>query len=229
MQGEEIAQGFIKAFGKRILSLVGYGSYFFDRSDKNSDIDFTLLLDSRRDGDLAKVSKLVGDNIDVTIHFIDEIEQCGWNNFYHGEQGLFFIQHLAQAKVLVGNDIFSRKAPTIDRKKYLESLIGRTKSYIDRVQNGIISSKHDLRFYQKYISRIMTDMLLINSDISFREINSSSLQDLSKVFMVSNIFTLRTKKAFSKLIAGQYNNSGLERLLDSVVYDFYKLLKTEDL
>ena len=188
-----------------------------------------LLLDSRKKGDLKKIGVLVDKKIDITVHFLDEIEQCGWDNFHHGEQGLFFIQHIAQAQVLVGDDIFSRKAIAINQERYLASLIARIKTYIDRVQRKIVEGKSDLRFFQKYISRIMTDILLLNSDISFRAINKSSPKDLEKIFKKSNVFTLRTKKAFDKLINTKCDNSEIEIILSLVVHDFYNPLRSKGL
>ena len=74
-------------FLDRVVSLVGYGSYFFDRAHDGSDIDLCLLLNTRDQDDLTILHNIVavGENshVDSTPHYLDEVKQWSWENFHH--------------------------------------------------------------------------------------------------------------------------------------------------
>ncbi len=215
-------------FGDRIISLVGYGSYYFEKSDNCNDIDLCLLLNERHNNDFISLNELIKSTspaIDITVHYLNEIEDRGWQNFTHGNHGIFFLKHLAHSELLLGDDIFARKSTLISQKKYFKSLIKQINQYTDRIQNKLIATRaEDQKFFQKYFTRIMIDILLLNSDISFREINKSSNLKIYESFVEPNlIFSDKTKELHQKLIKHKLGTQEIATLLSLINTDLSKL------
>lgn len=217
-------------FLDRVVSLVGYGSYFFDRPHDNSDIDLCLLLDTRRYQDLANIRNIIANNnshIDITIHYLDEIELRGWDNFHHGTHGVFFLHHLANSIVLSGSDIFSRKSVQVPVTRYKESLVNQVYQYIDRIQ---VQLMHDtlvpIDFFRKYLTRTMTDMMLLESELSYREVNTNSAVELMNNFIsISAVFSDNSKELHRKIIEQDTDLNNISAALQCIVVDFQKQLK----
>lgn len=220
-------------FGDRIISLIGYGSYYFERSTNCNDIDLCMLLDERQEYDFDDLHKLIRSSypaIDITVHYLNEIERKGWQNFTHGTHGIFFLKHLAHSELLLGDDIFARKSILISQKKYSESLAIQINQYIDRIQNYLIKeSDKNQQFFQKYFTRILIDILLLNADISFREINKSSNKKISEYFIEPNsIFSDDTKKIHRKLLKQGLKSQEITTLLSLITDDIHKLNNTSE-
>ena len=211
---------FQTTFNTRIVCLVGYGSYFYNRKNEKSDIDLCLLLDKRIMGDTKLIREIVDSDetkIDITVHYLDEIETIGWENFSHGTHGIFFLKHLAYSDLLIGEDIFSRMADHVDHRSYVNSLHTQTRQYIDRLQVSLTKySDEDDAYYIKYITRIMINILLLVSAISFREINHSSVHNIyDKFISKSDIFSNSTKKLYSLILNGRNNIDVIETITGS--------------
>lgn len=229
----EIVKTIQATFHTRVVSLVGYGSYFFNRSHQDSDLDLCLLLDTRNNDDLTKLSTIINNQssntIDITVHYLDEIEKKGWENFHHGTHGIFFLNHLAAAMVLLGDDIFARKAMQVPTVKYRESIIAQIDQYIDRIQVEVIKSPQvSSDYYRKYFTRVMTDMMLLDSDISYREINKSSAVDImNNHIMKSKIFSSSTTRSYKKIMTTTFDKTDISKTLGLVVTDFQKQIGTK--
>lgn len=233
MENLQIIDDIARLFSDRIISLVGYGSYFFDRMINCNDVDLCLLLDTRESSDFYNLNKIIkGDvnNVDITVHYLDELEERGWDNFTHGTHGIFFLKHLGHAKVLIGNDIFARKSSLIPKRKYFNSLIDQINQYIDRIQTKLINESHDLTgYYQKYTTRILIDILLIASQISFREINNNSTIEITKKFISrSSVLSGKTKNLHNELLTGTALNEQVAELLKSLSKDLQEVVKKLD-
>lgn len=230
MKNHVVASDISKLLGDNIVSLVGYGSYFFDKSHAESDIDLCLLLCTRMPGDLLKLHSVIShyDNIDITVHYLDEIEQRGWNNFHHGTHGVFFLAHLGHAELLIGDDIFSRKSHLIPPALYRKSLIAQIHQYIDRVQNAVIKNSGDsTSFFIKYLSRIMIDMLLLDAAVSYREVNTKSVGELFESnIKSSSLFSPKTKTFYERILAGESSADDAAQTLHSLAADFMVQLNT---
>lgn len=217
-------------FSDRVVSLVGYGSYFFDRAHNGSDIDLCLLLNTRDQNDLTILHDIITDSknshVDITVHYLDEIEQWGWENFHHGTHGIFFLHHLANATVLMGGDIFARKSAQVPIQKYRESLISQIFQYVDRIQVRVIhDSSVPIDYFRKYLTRTMVDMLLLESEISYREVNTNSAIDVMENFIgVSKVFSGKSKELHKKVMTQDANRKDISDALQYVVYDFQKQL-----
>lgn len=221
-------------FSVRIVTLVGYGSYFFNRAQHDeSDVDLCLVLDTRKNSDLKHLKKIFINHehiIDITVHYLDELEQRGWENFTHGTHGAFFLHHLAHSHLILGRDLFARKAQLIPHAVYQQSLISQIESYIDRIQQRIVfgTQKNDSYFYAKYFSRIMADMMLLDSSISFREINKCDAKELLKEFFSnSSLLNSESCSILGDIILTQKNTAiSVERLLILTVKSFEQQLKS---
>ena len=217
-------------FLDRVVSLVGYGSYSFNRPHDNSDVDLCLLLDTRKRQDLVNVRNIVASNnshIDITIHYLDEIELRGWDNFHHGTHGVFFLHHLANSIVLSGDDIFSRKSVQVPVGRYKDSLVSQIYQYIDRIQ---IQLMHDtsmsVDFFRKYLTRTMIDMMLLEFELSYREVNTNSAVDLMNNFIsTSAIFSDSSKEFHEKIMKQDADLDDISTSLQYIVADFQKQLK----
>lgn len=214
-------------FGPRIVTLVGYGSYFFNRSHDDSDIDLCLVLDKRTPDDLINLKKILASSSsinDITVHYLEELEQRGWGNFTHGTHGAFFLYHLSHAQLLLGYDLFASKAHLVSQQSYRQSLIDQIVAYGDRLQQRIVlgTKKDDRRFYAKYFSRIMVDMMLLDASISFREINRCSpTQLLDEFFSKSSLFSTKTCRLLRIILSTEEDPSEVaEQLLIDIIKTF---------
>jgi len=205
--------------------------FFFERAHQSSDIDLCLLLDTRNEEDLIVLNKLIDgkheSKVDITVHYLDEIECRGWENFHHGTHGVFFLHHLAHAMLLSGSDIFARKAHQVPTAKYTESLISQVHQYIDRIQTALVNDNLiRIDFYRKYLTRIMIDMMLINSEISYREVNTNSAIDIMDKFInASKIFSAESKKIHRKIMTQDADRKDITLLLQFLTSDLRKLIK----
>ena len=194
------------------------------------DIDLCLLLNTRDHNDLTILHDIItaskNSHVDITVHYLDEVERWGWENFHHGTHGIFFLHHLANAMVLRGSDIFARKSAQVPIQKYKESLISQILQYIDRIQVQVIhDSSVPIDYFRKYLTRTMVDMLLLESEISYREVNTNSAIDVMKSFIgVSKVFSDKSKELHEKVMTQDVSRKDISNALQYVVSDFQEQL-----
>ena len=175
---EELCENLKKQFDNRIVCLLYYGSNAYNREiKKNSDYDFCLVLNQRETEDLSKIRNITKKlfKVELTLHYLKDLETDGWDNFQSDNHGVFYLYHFASAKAIIGNNIFTRKIHLIQTNDVIDSLRRQIIEYFWRLDNKIFTlSDEELiksDVFRKYPVRIAQDLLIARGDISFVEIN----------------------------------------------------------
>jgi hypothetical protein len=115
------------------ICLLHYGSVKQKEDfNKNSDLDFHLVLKEITEETLTEIKDIFGfsSKIDLSIHSIDEVVQNNKIYFQNGNQGLYFMHILASSEVLVGENIYIDLIKKIDKEKSNNSIIEKMRYYI---------------------------------------------------------------------------------------------------
>lgn len=230
---KKVSERIATAFGKRIVCLLYYGSNAFPQKSRSklSDYDFCLVLDRYKEKDISKLKEITKDynGIDLTLHYVEDLDELGWNNFQHGNHGVFFLLHLASARTLLGVNVFSRKIPYINRQNVIDSLERQIIEYFWRLNHWYLSELDESKLavrYKKYLIRIAQDILVAKGDISFSEINVINNRKLIEDFVCSqSYFSTKTKKYFLELLKERPLKPPfrvLNRLRETLYRDFRK-------
>ena len=232
---EQFTSELSKHFGSRIQSLLFYGSNAFNGRDVSelSDYDFCLVLDTRDHRDLEQIAQITEHfkGIDLSIHYVDELEDFGWNRFQHGGHGAFFLLHLASAKTLLGSNIFARKISVPDDEEIQESLRRQVVEYFWRLDHWVLEG-HDVEFlkrqFKKYLVRIAQDLLVMKNDISFGEINTLDSYDFVLNHIIDKPFlSAETRMAFKDMVLqNKSSTSHMLQLKEHLYDDFRSIAKT---
>jgi hypothetical protein len=197
-----------KEFKQRIVCLLYYGSNAFNRElRKNSDFDFCLVLDTQKHDDIKCIRSITlrYPHIEMTLHYLDDLNSAGWDNFQSDNHGVFYLFHFAAAKTLLGSNIFSRKIFLLRNANVHESLRRQIVEYFWRIDNGLFKlSEEEIvqsTFFRKYMVRIAQDIMVAQGDISFLEINQTSHTDFVNNFVLDKeYFSKNTKKLFAFMV-----------------------------
>jgi hypothetical protein len=232
-----IVQSIKSSFGNRVVCLLYYGSNAFPEKKKSllSDYDFCLVLDKSKSKDLEKLKEITSSyrGIDLTLHYLNDLEDRGWTNFQHGSHGAFFLLHLASARTLIGENIFARKTAFLDKRIVRDSIEHQITEYFWRLTHWYLLEMDENKLcdlYEKYLIRIAQDMLAARGDISFDEINTMSHKDIVTKFIAKKrYFSKKTIKFFMDTITKQRKKSlsfsYFNNLRDSLYNDFKRDFK----
>ncbi len=162
------------------------------------------MLDEFNDQDYLLARRIRDLNLQVEI-FIDykkHILLRGIENYKRGCHGTYFIYILASAKTLLGSIFFSDQASHITQSKARADLVDRVEEYFYRIQKTILNGEPEAasNITVKYIARILTDLLLLNNDIDFDQMNTCHYSEIirSKI-SDSNLFTENQVSQIQKL------------------------------
>lgn len=231
---EEMCINLRKQFDKRIICLLYYGSNAYNREIKeNSDYDFCLVLDQRKSKDLNSIREITKkfSKIELTLHYLKDLEFDGWDNFQSDNHGVFFLYHFASAKAIIGDNIFSRKIHLIQMNYIIDSLRRQIIEYFWRLDNKIFTlSDEELiesDIFRKYPVRITQDLLIACGDISFAEINQINYHEFFNKFIKDKKYFQNQTKELLLMVINRENIS-VDKLitLKEVLYeDFRRIFK----
>ena len=226
---KKICTSFKNTFTNRIICLLYYGSHAYNREIKpTSDFDLCLVLDTRKTKDLNKIREIIKpfSQIDLTLHYLDELEQDGWENFQSDNHGVFYLFHFATAQTIIGDNIFSKKLNLIPSTKVIASLRRQIIEYFWRLDNAIFSlSNEELivsDIFRKYSIRILQDLLVARGEISFTEINQINYTDFYDKFIKNNTYIHdQTKHLLNAIIHKEINSvNDIIKLKELLYKDF---------
>lgn len=232
---EKLCDNLKDIFKNRIICLLYYGSNAYNRDiKKNSDYDFCLVLDKRKSKDLGEIRKVTRDffKIELTLHYLEDLEQDGWENFQSDNHGVFYLYHFASTKAIIGDNIFARKIHLIQTNNIIASLRRQIIEYFWRLDNNIFIlpdeelEKSDI--FRKYTVRIIQDLLIVEGDISFLEINQINYSDFFNKFVKDKGYIQnRTKKLLQNVINREKNLSvdDIIELREALYEDFRRIFK----
>lgn len=226
-----ISRDISDVFESRIISFLYYGSHAFSGKTRSrfSDYDFCLVLDKHIPTDLSELKKITGryKGIDLTVHYLNDLEEIGWNSFQHGNHGTFFLLHLAASKTLLGINIFERKIAVLDKADIKDSLRRQIIEYFWRLDHWYLSETENQKLnlrYKKYLIRIAQDIMVSRGDISFSEINRlSDMEFINSHLGDKNYFSTKTKKQFHKISTSEPSLIRYIQLRESLYRDFRKI------
>ncbi len=158
-----------KYFGVRLVFVGVYGSRVNDRDvNPNSDIDIYIVVANRQIGDLILIRKLRVSfmGVDLTYQFLDELKAKKKGNFRLGHHGDFYLKVLQNIESVYGvNPLSKFNISMISEKR---SLLDKIEEYLVRLQDHItISEKLDPILINKYIRKVLVDLLLVRNVVSF--------------------------------------------------------------
>lgn len=222
------------AFGsKRIICLLFYGSNAFNRAERpNSDYDFYLLLDKYQSKDkrlLKALTKSVDFELDLTYQYLVDLETVRWENYQLGNHGLFYMLNFAQSITLLGTNVFQRKLVNLESMPIKKSIMFQIQEYFWRLDNWHLKEADPTRLrenYTKYINRIISDMLLLNGDICFSEINRHKYCDTAKLIKSAGYFSNETIRLVHAVFIKHKNSlQSLLKLQRALYEDFLRQYK----
>ena len=158
---EKLCTDFKTFFNDRIICLLYYGSNAYNRDiKKTSDFDLCLVLDKRMPNDISKIRKIAQtfSKLELSLHYLADLEEDGWDNFQSDNHGVFYLYHFASAKAIIGDNIFLRKIHLVQKADVIASLKRQIIEYFWRLDNAIF---------------ILPEEELINSDMfrKYKEVN----------------------------------------------------------
>ncbi len=225
----------VSLYGKdRVVDFLFYGSGATNKNTtQDSDLDFYLLLDLPHDDDLIKLRACLQSYniVDISLQYKSIIEVKGVKNFQHGNHGTFFFKYLATAQSIIGNNYFLNKLNFLDKHKEEQSLLFQIEEYFWRLNKSYLYSSDDKWkiFFRKYIMRICIDMMLIENNISYSDINMySHLEIIEKYIAKSQIFSSKIKKLLFIQYSDIKSNHWLE-IKTELYFNYLQLYKNKRL
>ncbi len=177
-----------------VVCLLHYGSIKQKEDfNKNSDLDFHLVLKEIKENTLDEIKDIFGfsSKIDLSIHSIDEVTKNNKIYFQNGNQGLYFMHILASSEVLVGKNIYINLIEKIDKNKSDNSIIEKMRYYIWNLRNNYISGNNNLNFYKKYFIRILMDILIMDNKINYKNISKFNNRNIVNLYIKKYEKTLK--------------------------------------
>lgn len=213
-------------FGRdRIICLLHYGPKIQFDGISPADFDFLLLLDKYQDKDYLLLSffKKLNLPVEIFIDYRDQILLRGIKNYQRGRHGSYFFKILASADTLLGKNFYKENESELDRNKINSDLLYRVEEYFYRIQKSVIdeqnSSKKEI---EKYLGRIITDLLLVAGDIQFSDMHRYHYtRVMSDILEQTNVISAETKKLIAKLQSKPHVDINLLSRLIGVLYKQY--------
>lgn len=184
-----------KSFGRRLVGIIGYGS-FFVKPETAQDIDIIIVLDKKNKRDLQKIRKsyehsLSPIKIQSQIIYKDKILSNG--NFYSiNTCGPFFIEVIRKDGVVIyGKNIFTK----IKNQKtilYKISILQKIQQYIYQLKNfylnsNRISNKKEIEhFILKKMKCLLVDIGLFSNQLGHKNIRGRIVQFINKTPQTNN-------------------------------------------
>ena len=221
----------------RIACLLFFGSKAFcGQQSEHSDYDFFLLLDKEAVDDFSKMKTIIRkfSDVDVTVQYRSSLLEKGAKYFQQGNHGVFFFLLLTTAHVLLGENFFLKNKQLLVWESVKESLLRQVEEYFFRLHRTYLYTEKDAdwkSFYRKYLIRIAIDLLLVNKEMPFEEVNFTSYAQLFECSIrPSTFFSEETKKGFSTLYLSDVNSETEWFSLKQCLYnDYLKCFKNHHL
>lgn len=209
---------------ERITSLLRYGPKSKFDGSPPSDFDFLLLLNKYNYDDYTKLASIKSLNlpIEIFIDYKDEILNKGIINYQRGRHGSYFFKILAYADVLIGDNFYKKYEYKLDKNKINLDLLYRIEEYFYRIQKSIVNGNPQKEDIEKYIGRILTDLLLVNGSIDFKDMHTHHYTTIiGEIANSTNIVDKNTKNMLSKFKSEAILNQELLGKIIGILYKQY--------
>jgi len=190
-----------------------------------TDFDFLLLLDKYQSKDYLLLSffKKLNLPIEVFVDYKNQILLRGIKNYQRGRHGSYFFKILASADTLLGRNFYKENEGKLDKNKIKSDLLYRIEEYFYRIQKSIVNeedpSKGDI---EKYLGRIVTDLLLVTGDIQFSDMHKYHYTKvMSDMLSHSNTMNRDIAELIAKFQSNSKINIDLLGKLVGALYEQY--------
>lgn len=172
-----------------IICALLFGSALFEKNPR--DIDIYILFKEYNPKHLEHLRKIKKNypEFDLTFQWFDQVQ--GIEKFRLGNQGSYYLQILSTAKTLYGDNIFTEKYKekklNITQKN---DLLEKINDYFLRLDQAFINNKFKNKkyFFNKYISRILLDLLFIENELLIEKIHITNLKNRYNFIIKSKLF-----------------------------------------
>ena len=176
-----------QTFKENIVCLLFYGSQNKEKGlgGAYSDFDFHLVLKNFSPDIIRRIKEhfLPFYPIDLSIHNLNQIEQCGHVSFQNGTQGQYFLYVLANARVLIGENIYTDLVKKVSDEDVKSSLLFKIREYNWRLKRYYLENTHNAHQIIKYSYRLMLDVSLFFDLESITNIHHMDNQTVKRVFL----------------------------------------------
>jgi probable phosphoglycerate mutase len=158
-----------------------------------SDFDVQIVLDQPSTALTIELNRILKDypNVDLSIMYMkDIVDKSGKVIFHDGTKGLFFMQVLAEGKILYGDNIYADLVTSLDLESIRPSLMITVREYLSRLRVMAALSPEDTQEFKKYSLKMFKDILLFEGITELSQI--SRLDNASTINKVSNRFDMGT-------------------------------------
>ncbi len=158
-----------------------------------SDFDVQIVLDQPSTALTIELNKILKDypNVDLSIMYLKDIVDRKGNIIFHdGTKGLFFMQVLAEGKILYGDNIYADIVTSLDLDSIRPSLMITVREYLSRLRVMAALSPEDTQEFKKYSLKMFKDILLFEGIVELSQI--SRLDNASTIDNVANRFDMDT-------------------------------------
>ncbi len=179
---------------QHLRSVIWFGS-LKNKQDVHarSDFDVQIVLDRPSTDLTVELNNILKGypNADLSIMYMKDIIDNKGNIIFHdGTKGLFFMQVLAEGKILFGDNIYADLVGKLDVKAIRPSLMVTIREYLSRLRVMGALSPDDTQEFKKYSLKMFKDILLFEGITELSRI--SKLDNNTTVTKVSNRFEMST-------------------------------------
>ncbi len=180
-------------FAKDVVSFIVFGSSVFNanRSRKPDDVDVCVVVRDRTT-DLKPVADYiftVFEKPDFRIYFLDEVNSD--LHFMDKGVGVFALEYFSHGRCLYGENIFIDKLKTAEKQRLKDSYLHKIFEYIIRIREAQIAKTSTPEYkswhINKYIIRLLIDILLYNSYVTYADMKKMSPQEVVDMCKQHNI------------------------------------------
>lgn len=178
---EDIAS---QPFAPDVESFIVFGSNIWNQvmGATPGDTDICIVVNNR-DTDLERITDFLFSrftNPDYRIYFKDEVESD--LQFMDKGVGVLALEYFSLGTVLYGENIFIEKLKRVNRAQLKESYLNKIFEYIVRIREAHFSKRNSIEYkhwhINKYIVRLLIDLLLYYDYISYPSLQHLTKQDI---------------------------------------------------
>jgi len=188
----------------KIVVILFYGSRSIKKNINNnfSDYDLHLVLKKEDLNDLIILKRIFKkykqDLLDISVHYYDEVIKGSKIIFQNGTQGIYFIKVLANATVLIGDNIYKKIEKKLDKKEITQSLVSKIREYTWRIRSLSLKQLTSRRSREiiKCFIKILLDIMLVRSQIRWEDLQNINRGKTIKLFMRLNLLICKNHENF---------------------------------
>lgn len=220
----------LEAFGKRVVSLLYFGTRAFVGAICDSDYDLMLILNKHNPSDIFKLRKICqgkqfkGLDLNVNFIYLSDIKARGYKNFQLRSLRTDFYNYLESAIVLIGRNIFKQNPTKTSRRILVDLMDFKIQEHYGRCDKMLlqnITEKTLCKNIRKYVKGIIRFILIRENIMTIKDITKYSFKDVFDLAVGNKIFEPTIATKFTFLLKDSSSRKDLE-VLESIRRSVYK-------